>query len=75
MHGSGVFVGGYGDWEGQRDGSTIAVTWMTTGGTHTDGAAALTSGVVFVITGADVETGENLGVVTTYGQNDMVLDK
>lgn len=32
------------------------------------------SGGVFVVTGATVDVVENLGPVTTFGQNDMVLD-
>ncbi|MDY5785713.1 MAG: hypothetical protein SPK16_06395, partial [Corynebacterium sp.] len=31
VRGSGVFVGGHGDWEGQRDGGTIAVSRLRTG--------------------------------------------
>ena len=79
VRGSGIFVGGHGDWEGQRDGGTIHVTTLRTGDIYTDGgisagAADLISGGVFVITGADVDLVENAGKVTTYGQNDMVLD-
>jgi len=79
VRGSDVFVGGHGDWEGQRDGGTIHVTRLTTGEVHTNGgipvgAAGLISGGVFVITGADVDLVENNGKVSTYGQNDMVLD-
>ncbi|GAB2533572.1 hypothetical protein [Brachybacterium huguangmaarense] len=76
---SGIFVGGHGDREGQRDGGTIAVSTLRTGevcsdGGITPGTADLISGGVFVITGADVETVENTGPVTTLGANDMVLD-
>lgn len=77
--GSGIFVGGHGDWEGTADGGTIDVTTLRTGEVHTDGGIVpgtpdLISGGVFVITGANVEKVDSVGRVTTYGQNDMVLD-
>jgi len=76
--GSGVFVGGHGDWAGKGDGGVLAVSELRTGEIHTDGripAATpdLISGV-FVISGARVDRVVNVGPVTTYGQNDMVLD-
>lgn len=79
VRGSGVFVGGHGDWNGITDGGTVRVTELSTGEIHTDGGIAdgtpdLISGGVFVITGANVEKVLNAGPVTTYGQNDMVLD-
>lgn len=79
VRGSGIFVGGHGDSEGQPDGGTVSVQRLSTGEIHTDGgisegAADLISGGVFVISGANVDEVENLGQVTTYGQNDMVLD-
>lgn len=79
VRGSGVFVGGHGDWNGKADGGTVAVTRVRTGEVHTDGGIPaatpdLISGGVFVITGAEVEHVESTGPVTTYGQNDMVLD-
>ncbi|MER8029718.1 hypothetical protein ABTZ78_12215 [Streptomyces bauhiniae] len=79
VRGSGVFVGGHGDWDGKTDGGTIAVTRLRTGKIHTDGGIApgtpdLISGGVFVISGATVDHVESAGAVTTYGQNDMVLD-
>lgn len=79
VRGSGVFVGGHGDWNGKADGGTIAVTRLRTGEVHTDGGIPegtpdLISGGVFVITGAEVEQVDSVGPVTTYGQNDMVLD-
>lgn len=66
--GSGVFVGG-----------RIEVSRLTTGEIHTHGGIPagtpdLISGGVFVITGARVAEVVTRGPVTTYGQNDMVLD-
>lgn len=79
VRGSGIFVGGHGDWDGKPDGGTIAVTTLRTGEVHTDGGIPegtpdLISGGVFVITGAEVHDVVSAGPVTTYGQNDMVLD-
>lgn len=79
VRGSGVFVGGHGDWEGHGDGGTLQVSTLLTGEIHTDGGILagtpdLISGGVFVISGAVVEEVVNEGPVTTYGQNDMVLD-
>lgn len=79
VRGSGVFVGGHGDWEGQPDGGTIRVDELRTGEIHTDGGIPeatpdLISGGVFVVTGGIVEQVTTAGPVTTDGQNDMVLD-
>ncbi len=79
VRGSGVFVGGHGDWNGAADGGTIHVTQLRTGEIHTDGGIPegtpdLISGGVFVISGAAVDNVTSAGPVTTYGQNDMVLD-
>lgn len=79
VRGSGVFVGGHGDWDGQGDGGVLRVSRLRTGEIHTDGripAATpdLISGGVFVISGAVVDQVVNTGQVTTNGQNDMVLD-
>lgn len=79
VRGSGIFVGGRGDWDGAPEGGTVRVSRLTTGEIHTDGGIPagtpdLISGAVFVITGAVVEQVRNQGPVTTYGQNDMVLD-
>jgi hypothetical protein len=77
--GSGVFVGGQGDDQGNWKGGRVDVSRLTTGEIHTDGGIAdgtpdLISGGVFVITGAFVQRVENKAPVVTYGQNDMVLD-
>ncbi|KNX37733.1 hypothetical protein [Luteipulveratus halotolerans] len=79
VRGSGVFVGGHGDTEGKGDGGVLKVRTLTTGEIHSNGGIPegtpdLISGGVFVISGAEVETVDNQGPVTTYGQNDMVLD-
>ncbi|MFB7260665.1 hypothetical protein ACFCXH_00630 [Streptomyces nojiriensis] len=79
VRGSGVFVGGRGDWFGKGDGGVLAVSHLRTGEIHTDGRIPagtpdLISGGVFVISGARAEQVTNAGPVTTYGQNDMVLD-
>ncbi len=79
VRGSGVFVGGHGDWAGKGDGGVLRVSHLRTGEIHTDGGIPeatpdLISGGVFVISGAVVEQVTNAGPVTTYGQNDMVLD-
>src|SRR3981081_2294146 len=79
VRGSGVFVGGRGNWEGSPGGGTVRVSILRTGEIHTDGGIPdgtpdLVSGGVFVISGASVEEVVNAGPVTTYGSNDMVLD-
>lgn len=79
IRGSGVFVGGYSDRDGKAVGGTLRVARLRTGEIHTDGGIPsatpdLISGGVFVITGAVVDKVINAGPVTTYGQNDMVLD-
>jgi hypothetical protein len=79
VHGSGVFLGGHGDWLGKADGGVLSVGELRTGEIHTDGRIPpgtpdLISGGVFVISGASVDSVVNAGSVTTYGQNDMVLD-
>ncbi|WP_068400757.1 hypothetical protein [Kribbia dieselivorans] len=79
VRGSGVFVGGHGDWNGKADGGTLTMIQLRTGEIHSDGGIPegtpdLISGGVFVISGATVEELVSAGPVTTYGQNDMVLD-
>ncbi len=79
VRGSGVFVGGHGDWNGKADGGTLRVSTLRTGRVVTDGRIPagtpdLISGGVFVLFGAVVENVVNAGPVTTNGQNDMVLD-
>jgi len=79
VRGSGVFVGGHGDWNGAADGGTVRVSTLRTGAIYSDGGIApgtpdLISGGVFVISGAIVDQVLNAGAVTTTGPNDMVLD-
>jgi hypothetical protein len=79
VRGSGVFVGGHGNWDGKADGGTVRVSMLRTGEIHTHGAIPhgtpdLISGGVFVISGAVVDQVVNAGPTTTNGQNDMVLD-
>ena len=79
IRGSGVFLGGHGDWEGRGDGGALNVSRLRTGEIHThggipEGTPDLISGGVFVISGALVDEVITAGPVTTNGQNDMVLD-
>jgi len=79
VRGSGVFVGGHGDWSGRADGGTVEVDLLRTGEIVTDGGIGpgtpdLISAGVYVVSGAEVETVVNDGPVTTMGANDMVLD-
>jgi hypothetical protein len=80
VRGSGVFVGGHGDWGGTADGGgTVKVSMLRTGEIHTNGGIRvgtpdLISGGVLVVSGAIVDQVVNAGPVTTYGPNDMVLD-
>ena len=79
VRGSGVFVGGQGDWQGKPQGGQVRVSRLTTGEIHADGGITprtpdLISGGVFVVYSGVVDEVENLGSVTTYGPNDMVLD-
>ncbi|WP_280301051.1 hypothetical protein [Nocardia neocaledoniensis] len=79
VRGSGVFVAGYGDREGNGVGGRFTADLLETGTVVTDGGIApgtpdKISGAVFVVSGATVDRVENTGPVTTHGQNDMVLD-
>jgi hypothetical protein len=78
VRGSGVMVGGHGDWE-RGHGGLLRVSALRTGEVHTDGGIAagtadLISGGVMVIPGGEVAEVVNDGPVTTRGQNDMALD-
>lgn len=73
VRGSGVFVAG------TPGGGQIMVRRLETGEIHNDGGIApgtpdRISGSVFTVHGAWVDSVRNLGPVTTYGPNDMVLD-
>jgi hypothetical protein len=74
VRGSGIFVSGGGDMGGR-----LLVRRLETGTVHSDGGIApgtpdRISGGVFVVSGAFVDSVRNLGPVTTFGPNDMVLD-
>jgi len=71
--GSGVFVAG------TPGGGRMIVRRLETGEVHNDGGIApgtpdRISGGVFTVHGAWVDSVRNVGPVTTYGANDMVLD-
>jgi hypothetical protein len=74
VRGSGIFVSGAGD-----TGGRLVARRLETGAVDSDGGIApgtpdRISGGVFVVYGAFVDSVRNLGPVTTYGPNDMVLD-
>ena len=73
VRGSGILVGG------TLEGGGMSVSILETGEIHSDGGIApgtpdRISGGVFILQGTDVDEVRNLGGVTTYGPNDMVLD-
>ncbi len=79
IRGSGVFVGGHGDWAGHTDGGVVDADVLRTGPVVTDGGIQpgtpdLISAGVYVVSGAEVESVVNDGPVTTLGANDMALD-
>jgi hypothetical protein len=74
VRGSGIFVSGAGD-----TGGRLVVARLETGAVYSDGGIVpgtpdRITGGVFVVYGAFVDNVRNLGPVTTYGANDMVLD-
>jgi len=74
VRGSGIFVGG----AGEKGGRLIA-SRLETGPVYSDGGIApgtpdRIAGGVFAVHGAFVDRVRNLGPITTYGANDMVLD-
>ncbi|NML35242.1 hypothetical protein [Paraburkholderia antibiotica] len=74
VRGSGIFVGGAGDTGGQ-----LIARRVETGAVYSDGGIAhgtpdRITGGVFIVSGAFAHSVRNLGPVTTYGPNDMVLD-
>ena len=74
VRGSGVFVSGGGD-----AGGRLIAARLETGPVYSDGGIKpgtpdRITGGVFVVHGAFVDSVRNLGPVTTYGANDMVLD-
>lgn len=77
VRGGGIFVSGAGD-VGDVAGRLV-VRRLETGAVYSDGGIAKgtpdrISGGVFTLYGAFVDSVRNLGPVTTYGPNDMVLD-
>lgn len=73
VRGSGILVGG------TLGGGGMILSLLETGEIHSDGGIApgtpdRISGGVFVLQGTGVGEIRNLGPVTTYGANDMVLD-
>ena len=79
IRGSGILVGGRGDSAGAVGGGILKVSRLRTGEIHTNGGIPeatpdLISSGVFVISGGIVEEVINTGPISTYGQNDMVLD-
>lgn len=74
VRGSGIFVSGAGDVGGR-----LIARRLETGAVYSDGGIApgtpdRITGGVFTVYGAFVDSVRNLGPVTTYGPNDMVLD-
>lgn len=72
--GSGIFVSGAG-----FTGGRLTVSLLETGAVHSDGklpagTANFITGGVFTVFNAFVDVVRNLGPVSTYGVNDMVLD-
>ncbi|MFI5447455.1 hypothetical protein [Polaromonas sp. UC242_47] len=74
VHGSGIFVSGAGDVGGRMVVSLLETDAVYSHGGIAPGVANRISGGVFTVYGAFVDSVHNLGPVTTYGQNDMVLD-
>ncbi|MFT4067639.1 hypothetical protein [Paraburkholderia sp.] len=74
VRGSGIFVSGAGD-----VGGWLMARRLETGAVYSDGGIAKgtpdrITGGVFTVYGAFVDSVRNVGPVTTYGPNDMVLD-
>lgn len=74
VRGSGIFVSGAGD-----TGGRLMARRLETGAVYSDGGIApgtpdRITGGVFTVYGTFVDSVRNLGPVTTYGPNDMVLD-
>ncbi|HEU5345459.1 MAG TPA: hypothetical protein VFU60_14025 [Ktedonobacterales bacterium] len=72
--GSGVFVSGAGDTGGRLIVHRLETEAIYSDGKIAPGTADQITGGVFTVYGAQVEVVRNHGPVTTYGQNDMVLD-
>ena len=73
VRGAGILVGG------TAGGGRVVVSLLETGEVYSDGGiapgtAGRIAGGVFILQGAEIDEVRNLGPVTTYGANDMVLD-
>ena len=73
VRGTGILVGG------TAGGGRMIISLLETGEVHSDGGIApgtadRIGGGVFVLQGAEIDEVRNLGPVTTFGANDMVLD-
>lgn len=73
VKGTGVVVGG------TAGGGRLVASLLETGEIHSDGGiepgtADRISGGCFVLQGAEIDSVRNVGSVTTFGANDMVLD-
>jgi hypothetical protein len=72
--GSGIFVSGSGDNGGRLIASRVETGAVYSTGGIKAGTPDRITGGVFIVYGAFVDVVRNLGPVTTYGANDMVLD-
>jgi hypothetical protein len=72
--GSGIFVSGAGDAGGRLIAARLETGAVYSHGGIAPGTPDRIAGGVFVVYGAFVDTVRNVGPVTTYGPNDMVLD-
>lgn len=74
VRGSGIFVSGGGDTSGRLEVSRLHTCSVFSDGGIPEGTAGQITGAIFVVYGAHVKDVTNIGPVTTYGVNDMVLD-
>ncbi len=74
VFGSGIFVSGAGDTGGRLMVSTLETGAVYSNAMIAPGTPDQISGGVFTVYGTRVDLVRNRGPVTTYGQNDMVLD-
>ena len=73
VHGTGILVGG------TAGGGRMVISVLETGAVYSNGGIApgtadRISGGVFILQGTEIDVVRNLGPVTTFGVNDMVLD-
>lgn len=72
--GSGIFVSGAGFEGGQLQASRVETRVIHSDGKIPPGTPDRITGGIFTVYGVNAEIVRNLGPVTTYGPNDMVLD-